>query len=67
MLIATRGGGLKSRAFTLIELLAVIIIIAVIALIATPIIIGVIKKTERQAFERSLDGILEKNRTKDQV
>ena len=56
MLIATMEGGLKNRAFTLIELLAVIIIIGVIALIATPIIINVISKTERQRLnEVSMD------------
>ena len=37
-----RGGHLLNNAFTLIELLAVIIILAIVALIATPIILNVI-------------------------
>jgi type IV pilus assembly protein PilA len=39
------------KGFTLIELLAVIVILAVIALIATPIILGIIEDTKKQAFE----------------
>ena len=43
MQIANSGGGhLLNNAFTLIELLAVIIILAIVALIATPIILNVI-------------------------
>ena len=38
-----RGGILLNNAFTLIELLAVIIILAIVALIATPIILNVIE------------------------
>ncbi len=37
------------KAFTLIELLAVIIILAIVALIATPIILDVIEESERSA------------------
>ncbi len=53
------GGGIRNRAFTLIELLAVIIIIGVIALIVSPIILNVIGKSKKAAFERSIDGIIE--------
>ncbi len=53
------GGGHKNQGFTLIELLAVIIIIGVIALIVSPIILNVVGKSKRAAFERSIDGIIE--------
>ena len=62
--IATRGGGIRYRfckrnqAFTLIELLAVIVILGVIALIITPIVTGVIQKQEKKTFEESIHGIL---------
>ena len=35
---------MKKKGFTLVELLAVIVILAIIAVIATPIILGVIEK-----------------------
>jgi len=41
------------KAFTLIELIAVIIILAVIALISTPIVLNVIEKTRREAYKNS--------------
>ena len=41
---------MKKRGFTLIELLSVIIIIGVIALIVTPVIIGVIRKQEKNTW-----------------
>ena len=37
----------KNKGFTLVELLAVIVILALIALIATPIILNVIKNLEK--------------------
>ena len=43
------------KAFTLIELLAVIVILAVIAAIATPIILGVINDSKYKAFKESLN------------
>ncbi|MCI9234066.1 MAG: prepilin-type N-terminal cleavage/methylation domain-containing protein, partial [Bacilli bacterium] len=52
------GRGLENKAFTLIELLAVIIIIGVIALIATPIIINTIGKGKKASFGRSIDGLI---------
>ena len=45
---------MKKKGFTLIELLAVIVILAIIALIATPIVLGVIDKAKRGAFEDSV-------------
>ena len=56
----SRGGVLytrKVKAFTLIELLAVIVILAIIAVIATPIILGVINDSKYKAFKISLGNI----------
>ena len=36
--------------FTLIELLAVIIVLSVIALIATPVVLNVIEKSKKEAL-----------------
>ena len=46
---------MKKNAFTLIELLAVIVILAIIALIATPIILGIINDTKMEANKRSVE------------
>jgi type IV pilus assembly protein PilA len=46
---------MRNRAFTLIELLAVIVILAIIALIATPIILGIIKDARENAKKRSAE------------
>ena len=48
----------KKQAFTLIELLAVIIILAVIALIATPIVMKVIESSKKSAAERSSENFI---------
>jgi len=45
---------MKRKGFTLIELLATIVVIAIIALIAVPIILGVIDKAKKAAFEDSV-------------
>lgn len=46
---------MKNKGFTLMELLAVIVILAIIALIATPIILGIIDDTKEDANERSVE------------
>lgn len=47
------------KGFTLVELLAVIVILAVIAIIATPLITGVIEKSKKGAAESSAYGYVE--------
>ena len=48
-----------NKAFTLIELLGVLIILAIIAIITFPIIDNVLTSSRQQAYERSIDGIIE--------
>ena len=45
----------KKNAFTLIELVAVLVIMAIIALIATPLVMSIIRKTRVSADKRSID------------
>lgn len=47
---------MNKKGFTLIELLAVIVVLAIIALIATPIVMGTIKKAQEGADARSVEG-----------
>ncbi|MCI9233314.1 MAG: prepilin-type N-terminal cleavage/methylation domain-containing protein [Bacilli bacterium] len=49
----------KEKGFTLIELLAVIIILAIMALISIPLILNLIEKAKKNAFEESAYGIME--------
>jgi len=49
----------KNRGFTLVELLAVIVILALIALIATPIILNVINDAKKQAAKDSAYGYMD--------
>ena len=45
----------KSKAFTLIELIAVLVILAILALIVTPLVLNIIKKARTAADKRSID------------
>ena len=45
----------RSRAFTLIELIAVLVIMAIIALIVTPLVMTIIRKARVSADKRSID------------
>lgn len=49
----------KEKGFTLTELLAVIVILVVIALITVPLILNIIEKVRKSAFQDSAYGILE--------
>ena len=53
----------KKNAFTLIELLAVIVVLAIIALIATPIVMNTIKTAKKGAAERSADSYIKQVET----
>lgn len=55
---------MKKNAFTLLELLAVIVILAIIALITTPIILGVIEEAKKQALGSSAYGLIDSARNK---
>ena len=50
---------MKKKGFTLVELLAVIVILAIIAIIATPIILGVIETAKKGAAEQSALGYID--------
>ncbi len=52
----------KEKGFTLIELLAVIIILTIIALISVPLILNIIEKARKSAFQNSAYGIMESAR-----
>ena len=45
----------KNKGFTLIELIAVLVILAVIALIVTPLVLNVVRKAKDSANKRSVD------------
>ena len=45
----------RKRGFTLIELIAVLVIMAIIALIVTPLVLNIIRKTRISADKRSVD------------
>ena len=50
---------MKRKGFTLIELLGVIVVLAVIAIITTPVILGVIEKSKKESYQNSIYGIME--------
>ena len=45
----------RSKGFTLIELIAVLVIMAIIALIVTPLVLNVVRKAKESANKRSVD------------
>ena len=47
----------KKKGFTLVELLAVITILAIIGLIATPLVIKYVNEAKKDSIEESLNGI----------
>jgi len=50
---------MKKKGFTLVELLATIVILSVIALIATPIVLNVIEKSKKSSLVASANGLIE--------
>lgn len=48
---------MKRKGFTLPELLAVIVILAIIALIATPIVMNVVEKSKQASAERAIENL----------
>lgn len=48
---------MKSKGFTFPELLAVIVILAIIALIATPVVMNVVEKSKKNAAERAVENL----------
>ena len=50
---------MKRKGFTLVELLGVIVVLAIIALITTPVVLGVIESTRKGAFVDSVYGLIE--------
>ena len=49
---------LKKQGFTLVELLAVIVILAIILLIAVPSIMGVVNRAKKDAFKNDLISVI---------
>ena len=49
----------KRNAFTLVELLAVIVILAIVLIIAVPGVLSIINKTKNSAYDRQIDMIKE--------
>ena len=58
---------MKKNGFTLVELLAVIVVLAIIALIATPIVLNVIEKSKKNAAIDSAYGYIEAIETQNQL
>ncbi len=48
---------MKEDGFSLVELLAVIVILTVISLIATPLILGIMEDSKKSAFTSSIEGV----------
>ena len=46
---------MKKKGFTLIELIAVLVIMAIIALIVTPLVLNIIRSAQDSANKRSID------------
>ena len=50
---------MKNKGFTLVELLAVIVVLAVISIITIPMIGNVIEESKKKALEQSVNGLVE--------
>ena len=45
---------MKKKGFTLVELLAVITVIAIIGLISVPVVEGIVKRSRQKAYDRQI-------------
>ena len=59
MLMLDKKNYYENKGFTLIELLAVIVILVVIAIIVSPIITELIEDSKKEAFKRSVEGVVD--------
>jgi len=50
---------MKKRGFTLVELIAVIVVLSVVALIAVPIVLNQVEKTKEEAYRVSVRGLFD--------
>ncbi len=50
---------MNKKGFTLVEMLAIVVILAVIALITTPLILGIIDNSRKSAFASSVNSMKE--------
>lgn len=48
---------MKEKGFTLVELLAIIVLLAIIAVVASPIILNIIENSKKSGFASSVNGI----------
>lgn len=48
---------MKKNGFTLIELLVIIVLLAIISLVATPVILDILQNTKKNGFASSVSGI----------
>lgn len=48
---------MKKNGFTLVEMLAIVVLLAIIALVSTPLIMNVIANSKKSAFTSSMNGI----------
>lgn len=48
---------MKKNGFTLVELLAVIVILALLAIVSTPIVMNILENSKKSSFASSINGI----------
>ncbi len=48
---------MRKNGFTLIEMLAIIVLLAIIAVVATPVVLNIVANSQRSGFASSVNGI----------